>query len=78
MRIIIDHNDLQEDIAHMLDTNQFESISIDYVFNAVMGWKNGEEITIHDFSPYLRLDNRFSSYELEVNFGNIVIDFTKS
>lgn len=77
MTIIVHFNELEETVGRMLSHNEFESISIDYMFNAVMGWKNGEEIPIHDFTPYLRLDNRFNSYNLEVINDKIEIDFFK-
>ena len=78
MNITIYHNELQDHIVDMLDNDEFESVSIDYMFNAIMGWKDGEEITIYDFTPILKLDNRFSDYELELNYGNITIDFITS
>jgi len=41
-----------------------------------MGWKDGKEYTIYDFSPICRLDNRKNSYEIEWDCDKIVIDFT--
>lgn len=76
MTVEIYYHDMEEDIAQMFTSNEFVSISIDYMFNAVMGWKNGEEYKIYDFTPICRLDNRKNSYELEWDCDKIVIDFT--
>jgi hypothetical protein len=69
---------MEEDIAQMFTSNEFVSISIDYMFNAVMGWKDGKEFVIYDFSPICKLDNRKHTYELEWDCDKIVIDFEKT
>lgn len=76
MTVEISYHDMKEDIAQMFTSNEFVSISIDYMFNAVMGWKDGREFTIFDFTPICRLDNRKSRYDLEWDCEKIVIDFT--
>jgi len=68
MTVEIYYHDMEEGIAQMFTSNEFVSISIDYMFNAVMGWKDGKEFTIFDFSPICRLDNRKHTYELEYSF----------
>ena len=78
MTVEIYYHDMEDSIAQMFTSNEFESISIDYMFNAVMGWKDGKEFTIFDFTPFCRLDNRFNSYELEWDCDKIVIDFEKA
>ena len=78
MTVEIYYHDMEEDIAQMFTSNEFVSISIDYMFNAVMGWKDEKEFTIFDFTPFCRLDNRFNSYELEWDCDKIVIDFEKA
>ena len=78
MTVEIFYHDMEEDIAQMFTSNEFASISIDYMFNSVMGWKDGKEFTIFDFTPFCRLDNRFNSYELEWDCDKIVIDFEKT
>ena len=75
MTVEILYHDMEEDIAQMFTSMEFVSISIDYMFNAVMGWKDGKEYTIYDFTPVCRLDNRKSGYELEWDSEKIVIDF---
>jgi hypothetical protein len=78
MTVEISYHDMEESIAEMFTSNEFVSISIDYMFNAVMGWKDGKEYNIYDFTPICRLDNRKSSYELEWDCDKIVIDFEKT
>ena len=75
MTVEIFYHDMEEDIAEMFSSNEFVSISIDYMFNAVMGWKDGKEFVIYDFSPICRLDNRKHTYELEWDCDKIVVDF---
>lgn len=78
MTVEIYYHDMEESIAEMFTSNEFVSISIDYMFNAVMGWKDGKEFTIFDFTPICRLDNRKSGYRLEWDCDKIVIDFEKA
>ena len=75
MTVEIFYHDMEEDIAEMFSSNEFVSISIDYMFNAVMGWKDGKEFVIYNFSPICRLDNRKHTYELEWDCDKIVVDF---
>ena len=78
MTVEIFYHDMEEDIAQMFTSNEFVSISIDYMFNAVMGWKDGKEFVIYDFSSICRLDNRKHTYKLEWDCDKIVIDFEKT
>ena len=74
MTIEITTNEFNPEIREMFDKKLFESISIDYMYNAVMGWSEGVEYVIIDFDKYFRLDNRFNTYELETHSDKIVID----
>jgi hypothetical protein len=74
MTIEITTNEFNPEIREMFDNKLFESISIDYMYNAVMGWSEGVEYVIIDFDKYFRLDNRFNTYELETYSDKIVID----
>tara|TARA_R100000951_G_scaffold36373_1_gene31154 strand:- start:13050 stop:13286 length:237 start_codon:yes stop_codon:yes gene_type:complete len=78
MTVEIYYHDMEVDIAQMFTSNEFISISIDYMYNAVMGWKDGKELVIYDFGPICRLDNRRHTYELEWDSDKIVIDFEKT
>ena len=74
MEITINSHEFNPEIREMYHNKMFESISIDYMYNAVMGWSEGVEYVIIDFDKYFRLDNRFNTYELEIHPFKIVIN----
>ena len=53
------------------------SLGIDYAPNSVMGWVDGDEIEVFNFSKIFKLDNRWTGYELHRNKTEIVIEITK-
>ena len=75
MEIRIGHWDMDEEVSGLFLRDEFVSISIDYAFNAVMGWYEEKEYTIYDFSPICRLDNRKHSYELYLQNDEIILEF---
>jgi hypothetical protein len=75
MEIRIGHWDMDEEIADMFLRDKFVSISIDYMYNAVMGWYNSKEYTVYDFSPIFQLDNRKHTYELYLQNDQILLEF---
>lgn len=49
--------------------------SIDYALNSLVSYYQGREIEVFNFSEYLRLDNRWSSYEIQDYGTKINIKF---
>lgn len=54
--------------------NEIKGLSIDYAFNAVMGFIDDEEVKVVDFSNYFRVDNRGNTYNLYRTLTEIVIE----
>ena len=75
MEIRIGHWNMDEEVSDLFLRDEFVSISIDYAFNAVMGWHDEKEYTIYDFTPILQLDNRKSTYELYIQNDEIILEF---
>jgi len=44
--------------------------------NQIMGWYEGEDIEVFNFSKVCRMDNRWSSYEIHQNQTEIIIEIT--
>lgn len=59
----------------ILDHKLEGGYSIDYALNSLMSYYQGKEIEIYNFSKHLRLDNRFSSYEIQDYGTKINIKF---
>ena len=54
--------------------NEIKGLSIDYAFNAVMGFIDDEEVKVVDFSNYFRVDNKSNTYNLYRTLTEIVIE----
>jgi hypothetical protein len=59
----------------ILDHKLEGGYSIDYALNALVSFHQGKEIIIFEFNKYLKLDNRWSGYEIQDYGTKIVIKF---
>lgn len=74
--VIILSKDVSREITELILEHKLEGgYSIDYALNSLVSYYNGKEIIIFDFTKYLRLDNRFSGYEIDDYGTKIVINF---
>lgn len=68
--------DLGSDECDLIYSGELEGgFSIDYALNALVSYRKGKEVILYDFSPYLKLDNRFSGYNIKVTVSDIIIIF---
>ena len=83
MEISIHALELKEDIRYLYLDNQLSNFGIDYQtstltaerkMNMLEGVKY-HSITVYDFSKILKLDSRYSSYEIVKNTAEIIIKF---
>ena len=77
MTIHIPILNLKPHIRKLYLENKIMSLGIDYAPNSVMGWVDGDEIEVFNFSKIFKLDNRWTGYELHRNKTEIVIEITK-
>lgn len=54
-----------------------DNLSIDYMYNSLMGWYKGKEYQVYNFSHICKMDNRWSSYQITEQDSNIIITFSK-
>ena len=74
--VILLSTDVEPDITELILEHKLEGgYSLDYALNSLVSYYNGKEIIIFDFTKYLRLDNRFSGYEIDDYGTKIVINF---
>jgi len=74
--VILLSKDVPKYISDLILGHKLEGgYSIDYALNSLVSYCNGKEIVIFDFTKYLRLDNRFSGYEIDDYGTKIVINF---
>lgn len=68
--------DVDPTVADLILGHKLEGgYSIDYALNSLVSYYHGKEIEIFNFSKYLRLDNRWSSYEIQDYGTKINIKF---
>ena len=67
-------SEIKPDIRKKFLENEIKGLSIDYAFNAVMGWIDDEEVKVVDFSNYFRVDNRGNTYNLYRTLTEIIIE----
>jgi len=74
--VILLSKDVPKEISELILGHKLGGgYSIDYALNSLVSYFNGKEIIIFDFTKYLRLDNRFSGYEIDDYGTKIVINF---
>lgn len=74
--VILLSKDVDKEISELILGHKLEGgYSIDYALNSLVSYCNGKEIVIFDFTKYLRLDNRFSGYEIDDYGTKIIINF---
>jgi len=76
MTIHISIYDLEPNVRKLYLENKIKSIGIDYQPNSIVGWYEGEDIEVFNFSKVCRMDNRWSSYEIHQNQTEIIIEIT--
>jgi hypothetical protein len=67
-------SEIKPDLRKRFIENEIKGLSIDYAFNAVMGYVNSEEVKVVDFSNYFRVDNRNNTYNLYRTLTEIIIE----
>jgi len=67
-------SEMKPEIRKRFLENEIKGLSIDYAFNAVMGFIDDEEVKVVDFSNYFRVDNRSNTYNLYSTLTEIVIE----
>lgn len=77
MQIILTLNkDIAPHIADLILNGKLEGgYSIDYALNSLVSYIDEREIVIYNFTKYLWLDNRWSSYKIDDYGTKIVINF---
>ena len=70
------HTDFTNEIVELILAGKLEGgYSIDYALNSLVSYYEGCEVIIYNFDKYLKLDNRWSGYEIEKYENKIVIKF---
>lgn len=85
MIIKIPITDLSEEIQELYKQNKLGYFAIDYQYNNLLAeveqdsihldekWK---EVEVFNFTKYLKMDNRFNTYEVELKDSEIIIQIT--
>ena len=74
MTIHISISDLEPKVKQLYLEDKIESLSIDYMPNAIMGWVGKEEIEVFNFSKVCKMDNRWTGYKLYENKTEIIVE----
>ena len=74
MTIHIPISDLEPKVRELYLENKIQSLGIDYQPNALMGWVDGKEIEVFNFSKVCKMDNRWTGYKLYENKTEIIIE----
>jgi len=54
--------------------NEIRGLSIDYAYNAVMGYVDEKEVKVVDFSKYFKTDNRGNTYNIYRTLTEIIVE----
>jgi len=85
MRIHIPVADLSPEIQELYTQERLGYFGIDYQYNNIIAGERKEsihldekwkEIEVFNFTKYLKMDNRFSSYEIHLTPQEIIIEIT--
>ena len=74
MTIHIPIAEIKKDVRKLYLEKKLTHLSIDYAPNHLTGSFDGKEVVVYDFTPILRLDNRFCSNNLYENNTEIVVE----
>ena len=83
MKIHIQVKDLPPEIQELYKENKLHYFGIDYQYNNLTaGIYNGstnfderwKEVEVLNFTKYLKMDNRFNSYKIELTLTEIIIE----
>lgn len=65
------HTDFTNDVVELILGRKLEGgYSIDYALNSLVSYYEGSEVIIYNFDKYLKLDNRWSGYEIEQSLND--------
>lgn len=85
MKIIIPVNKLPEEIQELYRQNELHHFGIDYQYNNITAEINSpsinlderwKEVEVFNFTKYLKMDNRFNTYDIELTPTDIIIQIT--
>lgn len=78
MTIHIPISDLHPNVRKLyLEEKLVGGLSIDYGPNTLTSWYDGKEVTLFNFTPICKMDNRWTSYEIYRNKTEIIIEITR-
>lgn len=76
MVLTIPFEQFNEDVKPYYAAGEVKSLSIDYQFNAIMGYTtNGVEVEVFSFKRFWKSDNRFHRYEIFAGPTQIMIEY---
>jgi hypothetical protein len=85
MVIIIPVTILSLEVQELYKQNKLDHFAIDYQYNNLLAGvkqetiyfdKRWKEVEVFNFTKYLKMDNRFNTYEIELTPTEIVIEIT--
>lgn len=77
MTIHIPISNLEPNVRKLyLEDKLVGGLSIDYAPNTLTSWYEGREITVFDFTPICKMDNRWTGYTIHKNKTEIIIEIT--
>jgi hypothetical protein len=71
-------SELEEDMRKLYLENKVGHLSIDYAYNAIMGWDGTAEIKVFSFDNYFKSDNRYNTYNLYKNKTEIIVEIVST
>ena len=85
MRIHIPVVELSLEVQELYNKNKLHYFGIDYQYNNLLAEiktesihldKKWKQIEVIDFTKYLKMDNRFNTYEIKLTPQEIIIEIT--
>ena len=75
MILTIPFEDFNPNIKQAYSEGKVSGIGMEYQYNGLYGFLDGEEVCVFDFGKYFKIDNRYSSYEIYCGPTQIMIEF---
>lgn len=67
-------SEMQEDMRKLYLEDKVGHLSIDYAYNAIMGWDGNVEFKVFSFDKYFKVDNRYNTYNIYKNKTEILVE----
>ena len=76
MLLLLESKDFNPEIRQAYEEGRIKGIGMEYQYNGLYGYLDGEEVCIYDFSKHFKIDNRYSNVNLVQSKNFISVKFS--